>query len=116
MRLRWQVRSGLLRDHVRGVPVWPVWICCADALFVLAVGGRRAAKGAGQIGCGGEGGSGRGDASGGPSGDLLQEPAVAGGIAEGRERAVALMLGIRTADAEAAKEEGFVGAGVQGTG
>jgi hypothetical protein len=35
--------------------------------------------------------------------DLLQQPAVAVGIAEGDERAVAAMLGIRTADPEPPK-------------
>src|SRR5580658_10390062 len=44
--------------------------------------------------------------------DLLQQPAVAVGIAEGGERAVAAMLGIRTADPEPPKKVGLVRASV----
>src|SRR3984893_17487154 len=48
--------------------------------------------------------------------DLLQQPAVAVGIAERRERAVAAMLGIRTANPEPPKQVGLVRAGVHPTG
>lgn len=46
--------AGLLGDDVAGVPVGPVGIGVADALFVLAVGGFSATKRACQIGCGSE--------------------------------------------------------------
>ncbi len=37
-RLRRELRPGLLRDHVLGVPVGPVRVGLADALLVFAVG------------------------------------------------------------------------------
>jgi hypothetical protein len=67
-------------------------------LLVLAVGGRRTPKRARQVACGAERSRGRVDAPGKPGRDLLQQPAVAVGIAERGERAVAAMLGVRTAD------------------
>ncbi len=42
-RSRRQLRPGLLRHHVRGVPVGPVLVGVADALLVLAVRDRRRA-------------------------------------------------------------------------
>jgi len=51
-----------------------------------------------------------------PRRDLLQQPAVAVGIAEGDERTVAAMLGIRTADPEPPKQVGLVRASVHAAG
>ena len=83
---------------------------------MLAVGGRRAPKRARQIDDGAERSRGRVDAPGKPGRDLLQQPAVAVGIAERGERAVAAMLGIRTADSAAPKQVGLILAGVRAGG
>ena len=84
----------------------------ADALLVLAVGGRGAPKRARQIVRRREGRRRGVDATGQPRGDLLEQPAVAVRITERGERAVAAMLGIRTADPEPPKQVGLVRAGV----
>src|SRR6266540_3471167 len=97
-RSRGQFLAGLLAHHVVGVPVGPVRVCRADALLVLAVGGRRAPHRARQVACGAERSRGRVDAPGKPGGDFLEQPAVAVRVAERGEREVAAMLGIRTAD------------------
>ena len=52
------------------------------------------------------------DATGQPGRDLLEQPAVAVRITERGERAVAAMLGIRTADPDPPKQIGLVRAGV----
>ena len=88
----------LLRHHVRGVPVGPVRVSLSGALLVLAVGGLRAPHRVRQVAGGAERSRGGVDAPGKPGRDLLQQPAVAVGIAERGEREVAAMLGIRTAD------------------
>jgi hypothetical protein len=75
---------------------------------MLSVGGRGAPHCACQIVRRGEG-RGRGvDATGQTRGDFLKQPAVAVGITEGGERTIAAMLGIRTAHADASKQEGLV--------
>src|SRR5271155_1057247 len=92
--------AGLLRHHVRGVPIGPVLVALPGAFLVLAVGGLGTPKRARQVACGAER-SRRGiDAPWKPGGDLLQQPAVAIGIAERGERAVAATIGIWTADPE----------------
>ncbi len=96
----------LSRDNVGGVPPRPMvlrggWFVLAMMLLRLKqkVGQRQdvqiAESTSGQARC-----------------DLLQQPAVAVGIAERGERAVAAMLGIRTADPEPPKQVGLVRAGV----
>ena len=49
-RLRRRLFAGLLSDHVFGVPVRPVRIMLADALFVLAVSDRRASERGRELG------------------------------------------------------------------
>ena len=88
-RSRRQLRPGLLRHHVRGVPVGPVLIGVADALLMLAVRDRRAPHRARQVAHRRVRRLGRVDPAGQPGGDLLQQPGVAVGVAERRERAVA---------------------------
>src|SRR5271167_5172631 len=83
---------------------------------MLAVGGLRPAKRAGQVACGGERSRGRVNAPGKPRRDLLQQPAIAVGIAERGERAVAAMLGIPTADPAPPKQVGLVLASVHAAG
>ena len=56
------------------------------------------------------------DATGQPRRDLLEQPAVAVRITERGERAVAAMLGIRTADPEPPKQVGLVRASVHAGG
>ena len=80
----------LLRDHVGGVPVGPVHVVlAAHPLLVLAVRDRRATHRVRQIGGRRERGLGGVDAAGKPLRDLLQQPLVAVGVAEGGEGAVA---------------------------
>jgi hypothetical protein len=77
-----QLFAGLLRHHVRGVPVAPVRVALPGALLVLAVGGLRTPERARQVACGAERSRGRVDASGQPRRDLPQQPAVAVWVAE----------------------------------
>ena len=49
-----ELSAGLLRHHVRGVPVGPVLVALPDAFLVLAVGGRRTFERAHQVACGAE--------------------------------------------------------------
>jgi hypothetical protein len=108
-RLFRQLFAGLLRHHVRGVPVWPVFVALATgALFVLAVRGRRTPKRARQIVRRREGRCRRVDAAGQARRDFLEQPAVAVRITERSERPVAAMLGIRTADPDPSKQVGLV--------
>src|SRR5262245_39781464 len=94
----WQLSASLLRHHVRGVPVGPVLVALPGSLFVLSVGGLRTPKRTRQIVRRRESRRCGVDATGQPRRDLLQHPAVAVRIMERGERAVAAMLGIRTAD------------------
>src|ERR1700733_11806672 len=87
-RLLRQLFAGLLRDHVGGVPIWPVLIAMPEALLVLAVGGLRTPKRAGKIARRGEGCRCGVDAARQSRPDLLEEPAVPIRIAERGERAV----------------------------
>ena len=48
-RSRWQLCPGLLRHHVRGIPLGPVLVRLAGALLVLAVGGSRPPERAFQV-------------------------------------------------------------------
>src|SRR5215472_7882920 len=103
-RSRRQLRPSLLRHHVRGVPVGPVLVALPNALFVLSVGSFRTPKRARQIACRRESRRRRIDATRQSRRELLEQPAVAIRIMERGERAVAAMLGIRTADPEAPKQ------------
>ena len=69
--------------------------CLADALLLLAVGGRRTPKRARQVACGAERSHARVDVSGKP----LQQPDMAVGIAERGARTIGATLGIESADA-----------------
>ena len=86
--LRRQLRPGLLRHHVRGVPVWPVLVALPGALLMLAMGSLRPPKPACQIAGGGERSRGSFNAPWKPGRDFLQQPAVSVGIAEGGEGTV----------------------------
>ena len=92
-----QLGAGLFGDHVAGVPVRPVLVRFAAALLVLAVGDGGAAHGVGEVVDGRVAGVVRVDAPGQAGGDLLEQPRVAVGVAEGCERAVARVLGRRAA-------------------
>ena len=100
-------------DHVGGIPVGPVFITLSSvAGFVLSMGDGGAAHGGGQISDRGEAGDSGVDAAGEAGGDLLEEPAVAVGVFEGGEGAIARVRGIGTGDANAAEDVRLVGAGV----
>src|ERR1700735_4617485 len=99
-----QVFAGLLAHHVFGVPVGPVRIGGADAFLVLAVSGGSATHGVGQILRRSERRRRLVNAAGQPGGDLLEQPTVSVRITERGERAVAAMLGVRTADPMARKQ------------
>src|ERR1700730_11763970 len=107
-----QLRPSLLRHHVLGVPVGPVRVRRANALLMLSVRHRRAPHRVRQV-------VRRSEArrrgiydAGQPRRDFLEQPAVAVRIFERRERAVAAVLGIRTADAHTSKQEWLVRARV----
>src|SRR5271167_1365521 len=104
--LRQQLCPSLLRHHVLGVPVRPVLISLAESLLMLSVGSLRTPKRARQVACGAERSRSRVDAPRKPGRDLLQQPAVAVGITERGERAIAAMFGIRTADPKPSKQVG----------
>src|SRR5712675_1410207 len=115
-RSQWQILAGLLGDDVGGVPVRPVFIVpAAVPLLVLAVRCRRAPERACEVGR-------RGEcrvplhASGQTPGDLLEQPAIAVGIAERGERAIAAMFGICAADPDPPEQIGLVRAGVDAAG
>src|SRR5215813_5903500 len=91
--LRRQRKAGVLRNHICGVPVWPVRVGLTGALLVFAVRCGRSTKRARQVRCGCECRSGGVDPAGQPSRDLLQEPAVAVRIVERGEGAVAGVIG-----------------------
>jgi len=95
-----------------GVPVRPVRVGLPRPRLVLPVGAGRTPKRARQIVRRREGRRRGVDATGQPRRDLLEKPAVAVRITERRERVVAAMLGIRTADPEAPKQVGLVRASV----
>ncbi len=94
-----QLGPSLLGHHVPGVPVGPVRVGLADALLVFAVGGRSAPHRVGQVTCGAERSHGGVDTPGQTGRDFLKQPAVAVGIGERDERAVAGLPGCRAADA-----------------
>src|SRR6185295_15971758 len=76
-----QLSAGLLRRHVRGVPVRPVLVApAAGALLMLAVSGLRTTKRACQVVRRREGRRRRVEAAGHPRRDFLEQPAVAVGI------------------------------------
>src|SRR5262249_33504224 len=109
--LLWRLRSGLLADHVLGIPVRPVLIVLtAHAFFVFTVRGTGATERSGEIGHGGKGGDSGVDAASEAGGDLLQEPAVAVGVFEGGEGAVAAAVGVGPGGAVRAEEVRFIGA------
>src|SRR5580658_3293617 len=87
-----QLFAGLLRHHVRGVPLGPVLIALPGALLVLAVGGRRTPERARQIVRRSVGSLAGIDAPRQPRCDLLQQPLVAVRVAERSKRAVAGMI------------------------
>ena len=90
-----QLPASLLAHHIIGVPVGPVVVVLADAFLMLAMGSRPRASARGrEIGRGCECRLFRVDSSGQPRGDLLEQPAIAVGIMEGRERTVASVSGI----------------------
>src|SRR5271168_2424073 len=102
---RGRVLTRLLPDDVVGVPVRPVLVVAANPLLVLAVRRGGAPERSGEFGRRGE----RGglDAPRPSHSDLLQQPAVAVGIVERGERAVAGSYGIETADAAASQKVGL---------
>jgi hypothetical protein len=72
----------LASDDVSGVPIWPVLISLAEALLMFAGGCFRTAECAREIACGAERSRSRVEAPGKPRRDLLQQPAIAVGVAE----------------------------------
>jgi hypothetical protein len=72
-RLLRQFGAGLLRRHVRGVPVGPVRVALPGAFLVLAVGGFRTSQRACQFICGAERSHTRVDAPGKPRRDSMPE-------------------------------------------
>src|SRR6267142_6472453 len=112
MPSRRQLRARLLRDHVRGVPLWPVRIPLTEPGLVLTVGGLGTPKCSRQIVPGREARRPGVDATGQPRRDLLEQPAVAVWVTERGERAVAAMRGIRTADPTPPEDIGLVRASV----
>src|SRR5262249_31110033 len=102
----------LLRDHVRGVPLWPVRIPLAGPGLVLTVGGLSTPKRVRQIVRGREARRPGVDATGQPRRDLLEQPPVAVWITERGERAVAATVGIRTAGPTPPEQIGLVRARV----
>src|SRR6266436_9965050 len=107
-----QLFAGLLAHHVLGVPVRPVRVGLPRPRLVLPVRGRRTPKRARQIVRRRKGRRRGVDATGQPRRDFLEQPAVAVRITERSERAVAAMLGIRTADPGPSKKVGLVRARV----
>src|SRR5678815_1065933 len=96
-RADWQLGARLLRDHVCGVPLWPVRIPpLAEPGLVLAVGGLGTPKRVRQISRGREARHPGVDAPRQPGRDLLEQPSVAVWITERGKRAVAATRGIRT--------------------
>src|SRR5215472_848888 len=101
-RSRRQVRAGLLRRNVSGIPGGPVLVLARPvkqvrppgALLVLDMGGLGPLERADQIRGGCECRAGGVDSAGQPSGDLLDQPHIAVGIGEGAERLVAGVLGV----------------------
>ena len=100
-RLLRQLFARLLAHHVLGVPIWPVRVGLPDALLVLAVRGGGAPKCARQVIPRRKGRRRGVDTTGQPLRDFLQQPAVAVRICEGNEGAVAEMVGLWAADADA---------------
>src|SRR5207253_5214567 len=84
----------------------------SHALFVQPMSGLGATKRACQIVRRDEGRSCRVDPPSQTGRDLLEQPAVPVRIMERRERAVAAMIGIRTARPQPAKQIGFVRTGI----
>ena len=111
-----QLPASLLRHYVRSVPVGPVLVTLPSPFLVLAMGAGGAPKRTRRIVGRREGRLGRVDASGQPRGDLLEKPAVAVRIAERGKRAIAALLGIRTANPEAPKKVGLVRTSVNDVG
>src|SRR4029079_8407861 len=90
---------GLFCNHVGGIPVGPVLVALATgALFVLAMRGLRASKGIGQVDHRYELGLGAIDPAGKSRRDLLQQPAIAVGVAECGERGITAARRIGAAD------------------
>src|SRR5882724_11916521 len=109
-----QLLAGLLADDVVGVPVRPVHIVLAAGPFlVLAVRGCRTSERGRELSRRGEGRVVGVHPSGQSRGDLLKQPAVAVRIFERGERAVAAVLGIRTANPDPPKQIGLVRADVR---
>src|SRR5690348_7054046 len=109
--------AGLFGDDVFGVPVRPVFIVlAAGALLVLAMGAGGAAKRGRKIGLRGKRGLVRIDAAGQARGDLLEQPAIAVGIAERGVGTVAAALGIRPLHASTSGDVGLVLAGMLAVG
>src|SRR3984957_2039289 len=102
-----QLLARLLAHHILGVPIRLVGVGLARPLLVFPVRGLRAAQCLRQF-------ARRrvlrvaGDTTGQPRRDLLKQPAVAVRIMERRERAVAAMIGIRTAAPYPPKEVGLI--------
>src|SRR4051812_21292445 len=105
--LQRQFGSGLLRHHVRSVPGRPVRVTLPGALLVLPVSGLRTAQRLRQVIRRGVRRV-AGHTPWEPSGDLLQQPAIAVGVLECRIRAVAPVVRRRTAD-KAAEGSGTLG-------
>ena len=90
-RSRGQCCARLFRCHVCGVPVRPVLVTFPGARLMPAMRSRRATHGAGEVCLGGEHGLSGIDATRQPCRDLLDQPAVAIGVAECGEGAVAVV-------------------------
>src|SRR5262249_3605175 len=98
---RWQLRPGLLADHILGIPAGPVHVALPGPLLVLAMRGLRTAECAREVGHRGERDVVGVHTSGQSCGDLLEQPAIAVGIAERGEGAVAGVVWRGTAHATA---------------
>src|SRR5919112_5345522 len=103
--------AGLLVDNVLGVPLGPVHIGLAGPLLVLAVRSRCATERGRESSSRSEGRACL-HAPREALGDFLEQPAIAVRIAERGVRAVAAMLGIRTADSNTPEQVGLVRASV----
>src|SRR6185312_2011747 len=111
-RLLGQWSAGLLRAHVRGVPLRPTIVAMPQAFLVFAVGRLSTPKRVGQIGCRREGCRRGIDAARQPRHDLLKQPAVPIRIAERGERPIAATYGIRSFHADSPEQIWLVRPGV----
>src|SRR4029078_12615282 len=93
-----QLRASLFGCHILCVPIGPVLVALAEALFVLAVSGLRTTHRFCQVACGAKRSHANVDAPGSWFRDFLSQPGVTIGIAERCQRTVSAALRIRSAE------------------